>query len=236
MVRSILKLKSKSSSTPTSHRSQSSSCPYPFEALPPPPLSPHVHFPPTPTIVSSTHTTHSSSIYDRAPIAVSPNSCELPERGGRVYGSPDSMHHAPRKPKGSYFHPCAYEACEPEQVYNLHSPVPIEVPHLIPDTSSSSSCSESDDSDGYGSPQLASPLPHPYSRFPSPRNTPFLPIPATHSKKEIDHALSFLPHPPSPVKDRPRLKRRKTPSSSVQTLHGQNHFREPSLDGCLGGF
>jgi len=44
--------------------------------------SPHVHFPPTPTL-TSTQITHSPFTYDRAPIVVAPNLCALPERGGR---------------------------------------------------------------------------------------------------------------------------------------------------------
>lgn len=44
--------------------------------------SPHVHFPPTPTL-TSTEITHSPFTYDRAPIVVAPNLCALPERGGR---------------------------------------------------------------------------------------------------------------------------------------------------------
>ena len=46
----------------------------------------HVHFPPTPGMVSATVTVpiHSPTSCDRAPIVVSPNSCALPERGGRV--------------------------------------------------------------------------------------------------------------------------------------------------------
>ncbi|KAF9055658.1 hypothetical protein BJ165DRAFT_1398475 [Panaeolus papilionaceus] len=61
--------------------------------------TPHVHFPPTP-IMTSTATTHSASIYDRAPIVVSQNVCELPERGERSF-IPDlnqglnPMHHRP---------------------------------------------------------------------------------------------------------------------------------------------
>ena len=51
-----------------------------------PALDPHVHFPPSPTI-SSTYITHSPATYDRAPIVVSQNTCELPERGRRVYTS-----------------------------------------------------------------------------------------------------------------------------------------------------
>jgi hypothetical protein len=49
-----------------------------------PPSSHKVHFPPSPSI-ASTYATHSSSVYDRAPIAVSPNVCALPERGDRTY-------------------------------------------------------------------------------------------------------------------------------------------------------
>ena len=64
--------------------------------------SPHVHFPPTPTL-TSTAITHSSFIYDRAPIVVTPNICALPERGGRkLIGSNSS------NPGGlGYFHPHA---------------------------------------------------------------------------------------------------------------------------------
>jgi len=46
--------------------------------------SPHVHFPPTPTL-TSTAITHSRFTYDRAPIVVAPNLCALPERGGRNF-------------------------------------------------------------------------------------------------------------------------------------------------------
>lgn len=46
--------------------------------------SPHVHFPPTPRLVRS-GITHSPGTYDRAPIEVSPNQCEMPARGCRVY-------------------------------------------------------------------------------------------------------------------------------------------------------
>lgn len=103
--------------------------PLPFSTYPL--HSPHVHFPPTPSL-TSTDFTHSAIVYDRAPIVVSENVCALPERGGRCYESSDVQ---PRKqrshshsgtfggtsfardsqPKGSYFHPRAFEAAEPEQ-------------------------------------------------------------------------------------------------------------------------
>ncbi|CAL1694702.1 unnamed protein product [Somion occarium] len=90
-------------------------------------FSPHVHFPPTPGL-SETHPAHSPQTYDRAPIVVSPNACLLPERHDRrVYsptieveierpqrGRPRSRTSKHASVKGSYFHPRAYEACEPE--------------------------------------------------------------------------------------------------------------------------
>lgn len=44
--------------------------------------SPHVHFPPTPSLIQL-GMTHSSRSYDRKPIDVQPNSLALPERGER---------------------------------------------------------------------------------------------------------------------------------------------------------
>ncbi|PPR06265.1 hypothetical protein CVT24_000938 [Panaeolus cyanescens] len=72
--------------------------------------TPHVHFPPTP-IMTSTAITHSPSIYDRAPIVVSQNVCELPERGGRAF-IPDLPAKASKRPgckrsNTGYFHPNA---------------------------------------------------------------------------------------------------------------------------------
>ena len=64
--------------------SESASNPLPFSSCPNIVDSPHVHFPPTPTL-TSTEITHSSFIYDRAPIVVTPNVCALPERGGRKF-------------------------------------------------------------------------------------------------------------------------------------------------------
>ncbi|KAJ3785429.1 hypothetical protein GGU10DRAFT_354917, partial [Lentinula aff. detonsa] len=120
-------------------------------------LTPHVHFPPTP-VIASTQPTHSSSTYDRTAIAVSPNSCELPERGGRFYSPGYAQHGATtRVTVNSYFDPQAVKACDtvPDS-----SSAP---PPLVADDSSSSSSSESDDSDAYGSPMF------------SPPNIPFLP-------------------------------------------------------------
>ncbi|TFK42245.1 hypothetical protein BDQ12DRAFT_572866, partial [Crucibulum laeve] len=129
----------------------STSSPLPFASCPQILHSPHVHFPPTPSL-SSTEITHSPFAYDRAPINVSPNACAIPERGGRKCNTPRRVvrripHEAP---KGSYFHPRAFEVCERETPVELpRSPLSVHdyfndhPPSLIPDLSSS----ESDDSD-----------------------------------------------------------------------------------------
>jgi len=106
--------------------------------------SPHVHFPPTPTL-TSTIFTHSAVQYDRAPIVVAENVCALPERGGRCYTtqfrnkrSSSRVRGRSRPPPGAdndgvsvepsesrilnppelmnaYSHPPVHDACEPER-------------------------------------------------------------------------------------------------------------------------
>ncbi|KAF9461934.1 hypothetical protein BDZ94DRAFT_769638 [Collybia nuda] len=203
--------------------------------------SPHVHFPPTPTL-TTTQMTHSPFAYDRAPIVVSPNKCALPERGERMYMpsplSPSGS--SPTEPKGSYFHPRAFEACQLEALDQspTQTKPPLRIP-CLPDLTFSSS-SESDDSDG-----CASPLNHSPINCISPdhtRDTLCILSPLSlhaPSQKEIDIALSFLPHPPSPVKD--RRKPRKKGTGRALTLQARNESfqsttNDLSLDGCLGGF
>lgn len=197
------------------------------------PHSPHVHFPPTPTL-TSTQMTHSPFAYDRAPIVVSPNKCALPKRGGRMYMPPQAspLGVSPTEPMGSYFHPRAFEACEPEA---LDPSVPTKPPLRIPELTFSSS-SESDDSDSCASPLNTSPI-H-YISLNHPPDTPCILL-HTPSQEEIDIALSFLPHPPSPVKDRRKPKRKGTgrPRMNLQTRDESfQTSNELSLDGCLGGF
>lgn len=184
--------------------------------------SPHVHFPSTPRL-TFTGNTHSPGTYDRAPIAVSPNSCELPERGGRVYRS------SSLPPKDSYFHPRAFEACEAEPV----SMTPV--PPLLPDLSS-----ETDEWDECVSPEPTSPEPRVTVRMPE-AGTPYYPtpIPSTHSQAEFDHAISFLPYPPAPA--RPPAKRRQSPHPGIRRSRcssEQSGFRASGTDGdgCLDGF
>jgi hypothetical protein len=114
--------------------------------------SPHVHFPPTPNL-TSTIFTHSAGVYDRAPIIVSENVCELPERGGRCYilqsqsmppsGRRDGRYDVSRhgrdnhESQGHYFHPQASNACEVERDNNRCDSSPV--PDLLSTNSSSSS-------------------------------------------------------------------------------------------------
>lgn len=131
-------------------------------------LSPHVHFPPTPGI-AATYPAYSPTTYDRKPIVVSPNACQLPRRGARKLHSPPPEPDPPCEPrglgpescergrdrgarrrgraedgdaiKGSYFHPRAYEACVPEPP--LSPPPGGRVPALVQDLSPSDESDES---------------------------------------------------------------------------------------------
>ena len=82
--------------------SETASNPLPFSSCPNIVDSPHVHFPPTPTL-TSTEITHSSFMYDRAPIVVTPNICALPERGGRKFTGSSNGNQGGL----GYFHPHA---------------------------------------------------------------------------------------------------------------------------------
>ncbi|KAH7926854.1 hypothetical protein BV22DRAFT_1032472 [Leucogyrophana mollusca] len=222
--------------------------PFPFAACSTVLLSPHVHFPPTPTL-TSTFTTHSPTSYDRTPAIVPPNQCALPKRNERVLtgtsspntdrtGTPKARVHG--EAKGSYFHPRAFEACAPEPSDNPSAQ--FHPPPLIPDVSS-----ESDDSDGAAitpPDPLASP---PISVHFAARHhdTPNPSIPRSHSQEEVDTALSFLPHPPSLVKEKERSIRRASSRARIakgnrKEVRNTSAFAVPSLDfeseGCLGGF
>jgi hypothetical protein len=92
---------------PSSVSSETASNPFPFSSCPNIFDSPHVHFPPTPTL-TSTEITHSSFMYDRAPIVVTPNVCALPERGGRKFvGSSSNSNQGGGGGGLGYFHPHA---------------------------------------------------------------------------------------------------------------------------------
>lgn len=123
--------------------------------------SPHVHFPPTPCLIVSTHPVHSPQTYDRKPIVVSPTEGVLPPNPPSEFEVERTDRGRPRGSraqddiKGSYFHPRAYEACEPEDLD------PFLTPPLLMRDSSPSSVSSGEDSDEAQTPpdlKLSSPL------------------------------------------------------------------------------
>lgn len=80
--------------SPTWHSATDSS--FPFRGInallspsnvPVEPTSPHVHFPPTPSMTTSHINVYSPGTYDRGSIQVSENELALPERGTRVYNN-----------------------------------------------------------------------------------------------------------------------------------------------------
>ncbi|KAJ7065325.1 hypothetical protein C8F01DRAFT_739575 [Mycena amicta] len=167
-------------------------------------FSPHVHFPTYPCTL--TGAAHSPGTYDRKPILVSPNSCALPERGGRVYGTP----------KGSYFHPRAYEACDAPE------PDSDSEPEAVPDLGLFSSTSESSECD------CASPDPLLHVA-----GAP--PLRSIHSQ---EHVLSFLPHPhpPTPGLGLHPVQRERRKKPRPRRTPGSFRRPEDDGDGCLGGF
>jgi hypothetical protein len=196
----------------------SESDPLPFASYPKGLPSPHVHFPPTPSLTSM-HVADSPRTYDRAPIVTSQNWCALPERGDRTY-SPTSESWNLKQAKGSYFHPDAYEACEPEPLVSHIAVHPS--PSLIPDV-----LSESDESDG---PVATLSDSNPISVY----ITQYSPIPHSYSRDNLDAVLSFLPH--SSGREREKGRKRRSPSRPRLEIKSSDVFSEPALDGCLGGF
>ncbi|KAJ7157313.1 hypothetical protein C8R46DRAFT_1293883 [Mycena filopes] len=212
---------------PLPESSSSSSAPLPFTACTARSVfySPHVHFPSTPGLTLTVGAAHSPGTYDRAPIAVSPNSCAMPARGDRVYGSPAAERVAPSG-VGSYFHPRAFEACELEPVPALHPDLSSETDEWSSAEECASPTAASPESDVAvavrvaGTPRFASSYSPAYPT----------PIPSTHTQAEFDHALSFLPHPPVLEKRRRSPGRRpRRPGCTFETDGAES-------ESCLGGF
>ena len=231
--------------------------PFPFAASSNIFTARHVHFPPTPTL-TSTFTTHSSSAYDRTSVVVPPNACALPGRHEREVfvdnapsRRPSSTSHSSHSrrarapsPKGSYFHPRAYEACAPENYPQAtwpssmpspgHFPLPpFPPPQLICDTlHDPSSDSESSSSDSQvstptdGDPNPAShhhamtmryAMPSTTTASPSTRHTTASVIPHSYLSSQ-EPALSYLPdhyaQSPSAKEKKPRRRSNDNTSSS----------------------
>jgi hypothetical protein len=206
--------------------------PFPF-ALSSSVLGPRVHFPPAPGLCQ-THLTHSSSIYDRAPIVVLPNDCALPARNERTYPPPSEC----AKKRGSAqsatahgvaLHPRAFaESAKAQAPPGTVSAAPVSpadpvgrVPPLVADLSSS----ESDESD-----VSTPPVPH---RFPSTGHPPIAIVDG--SADATATALSFLPHANEREKPRKERNSRSRPHGSPRLVR-KSEFAVPELDGCLGGF
>ncbi|PSR70628.1 hypothetical protein PHLCEN_2v13488 [Hermanssonia centrifuga] len=218
--------------------------------------SPHVHFPPTPSIVASTHPAHSPRTYDRKPILVSPNECGLADR--KLYSPPaDFEVERPERErgrsrrnstdkdenlsvKGSYFHPRAFEACEPEPFLDDHdededtdTSSSLSPPLLVQDLSTSDDSSSSEDSDDVTTPpdsKLASVtpakalLPLPFSS-----HNPFSVTSSLYGTRQVPGSIKLLD---GPSMQRPFLKRADKGSSLDLT----NGFWATLDEGCLGGF
>ncbi|VDB84322.1 unnamed protein product [Peniophora sp. CBMAI 1063] len=184
--------------------------PFPFNATSVPYA--HVHFPSTPNM-TTTHRAHSPHTYDRKPIMVARNECALPERGGRIYTPrPDRRRPRMQTPAaepavvGSYFHPHAALACQPEPL-----DAPVNVPALIPDLAS-----ESDESDAIVTPpDAASLLP------PSGSALNFLP----HPPSAQEHR----------GRGRERERKRSSTPRRPPLVH-RSSFAPEEDEGCLGGF
>jgi len=242
--RSILKHHRRGSSISISQ--DSTNTPFPYAQCPRIDTQ-HVHFPRTPDLTTS-QMTHSSTIYDRAPILVSPNICALPPRstGSTV------MKSTKRPPflAQDYFHPDICPLYETEQSFMFSGMEHFEDPspegHVVPPLMSDHASSSSEDTDGSMSP-FSEPL-----SFRLPQSPSDYPIPCKGSPEELDRALSFLPHAPgiklesedfltsfpftaSKVPSRRRL-RSKSSLKSSSFLAGSESVPDLEDDGCLGGF
>jgi hypothetical protein len=208
--------------------------PFPF-ALSSSVLGPRVHFPPAPGLCQ-THLTHSSSIYDRAPIVVLPNDCALPARNERNY-TPSSD--CPKKRRsaqaaaayGATLHPLAFaESAKAQAAAGTVSAAPVSpanavgrMPPLVADLSSS----ESDESDVSSTPFVP-------NRYPSTGHPPISIVDGNGDPTAT--ALSFLPHANEREKPRKERGSRSRPHGGSPRSVRKSEFAVPDLDGCLGGF
>jgi len=167
-----------------------------------------------------TFLTHSTSEYDRTPVDVPKNPCELPARGcpGLTYPvvSDTRDHHHPRR----------FAMARESASDATHSPTSISLPALIPDIS------ESDDSDGLVSPPPESADRRQQRTYPSQGGFSISQIP--------DSSLAFLPHARAsrPAKDTEA--RRSSLREGSCVIGKLRTFPSLSLSddgaGCLEGF
>lgn len=213
--------------------------------------------------MTTTHVVDPPQLYDRTPIVVSENDCELPKRGcpGRTYtlqgGCPKANEaFLPSAMRGNHHHPSAMGASatprasmfndRPNQSFCPMSLPTYPIPGLVSDESSS------EESDGLVSPPpewAVSSYPTPLYCHPTCKphyHSPLCPIFADKSTTGAGfrdpNPMAFLPHPPAP---RPKLQ-----SSHTAYTH-QSHRDSPPKrtrtrppptssgwdnSSCLGGF
>ncbi|THH27235.1 hypothetical protein EUX98_g6952 [Antrodiella citrinella] len=228
--------------------------PLPFSACGPI-STPHVHFPSTPGL-TSTHAVYSPATYDRKPILVSPNICELrhgrkmessppaefeiehTERRGRSTSRDRSRSQSQSRPvKGSYFHPRAYEACEPEPPLGSAAPPSLKPPALVHDVSPSS-----EEDDVVTPPDHSSSSGVPWSVKRDCEEVPILsdvyatqaPVYTVSSTRRDGRPWEM---PPEGMRQRPSLKRMAHQASMKRVAGFSSPQFSPHLDeGCLGGF
>lgn len=118
-------------------------------------------------------------------------------------------------------------------------PLAFDPPPLVLDASSS----ESDDSPVTTppDPRAASMTPRTFHQYAQGPHSPplYRPSITPHEPVDLDNALRFLPHPPSPPEERSRRKRSSTPGPKLRRqpkFADAGSFASPALDGCLGGF
>lgn len=220
-MRSILKHPESNHSEPPHFATSpavSSALPYPYP-------TPQVHFPPSDAL-TQTYLTHSTTAYDRAPIVVVPNECAMPARGcpGRTY---DGCH--PSSSMDARYRNANGQLCRsPDRAGSSSKRIPLlstsRPPALVPDVSSS----ESDESDG-----LISPPPERHLTHATHASHDRTRASIRSSGGDLEKALSFLPHAPSP-KD--REKTRRSIPNKYRTDSSSTFGASSPLDDCLGGF
>ncbi|TRM63322.1 hypothetical protein BD626DRAFT_569339 [Schizophyllum amplum] len=189
----------------------------------PPTPSRGVHFPPSPRL-TRTFSTHPPSDYDRSPIVVGPNTCALPERGGRTYteeyaqgGDYLSARDGECMRNGEYLRSTRTDARASDTAYPRALPCYAPCPPLTPDASS-----ESDDSDA-----CASPPPVPAAATFGGMARPGHGLSVDLS---ISSALAFLPHPSPKTPLTPTSKTARRASSPRKSTSPSSSKRPSAYD------
>jgi hypothetical protein len=213
-------------------QASSSNADLPFSSCTSSIYSTSVKFPPTPKLTSN-RLTYPAEAYDRTPIVVTRNECALPRRHSRSLDEATSTStttsNHPRRSRSPRSHVTA--STIPDGYFSATAQHAMDGPTPALSWSGSSS-SESDDSDGVFTPPMCTPSEA------TPRAARFnalgLGLNGASSPAKEHNALAFLPHPPSP--DREKKRRSATPAARTRRPLPTASFSMPVDDGCLGGF